>query len=108
MASAASRAYGKKHRAIRKRLLAMLAATGPWPCPRCGKPMIAGMRLHLGHSFEAAKLLGLPGDRLEHASCNEGAGGRIGITYAHAARAARTADAVSSARRKPSLKSRDW
>jgi hypothetical protein len=70
--------YGAEHRARRRQLLAALALTGPWDCPLCGAPMTAGMRLHLHHSAPAAKLAGLPGDQLAHASCNTEDGARSG------------------------------
>jgi len=41
-------------------------------------------RLHLDHSDPGAKRLGLPGDRLVHAVCNEGDGGAIGAAITHA------------------------
>ena len=72
------RAYGSQHRARRAHLLAELERVGFAPCPRCGLPMVPGQRLHLDHSDPAAKQLGLPGDRLTHATCNEADGGRIG------------------------------
>lgn len=72
--------YGPTHRAVRKSLLALLAATGPWPCPLCGQPMHAGMgrALHLHHSNPQAKLAGLPGDQLAHGRCNVRDGGKLG------------------------------
>lgn len=67
-------AYTKRsgHQQLRTQLLAELAITGPWPCPRCKRPMVVGMSLDLGHSDPALKLAGLPGDRLEHSRCNRG------------------------------------
>lgn len=46
------------------------------PCPRCGKPMLPGQRLHVGHARDVAD--GGAGSqlRLEHASCNQRAGDR--------------------------------
>jgi hypothetical protein len=69
--------YGGQHKARRRQLLAQLARSPGLPCPRCGMPMHIGMRLDLGHADPAAKLRGLPGDRLEHAACNRRAGQAI-------------------------------
>jgi hypothetical protein len=104
MTSAAARAYGARHKARRRALLAQLAGLGAAPCPRCGKLMVPGMNLHLGHTFAEDKLAGLPGDRLEHARCNLSAGGKVGIRFAQAALAARRQVADRTAGRG----SRDW
>jgi hypothetical protein len=72
--------YGPAHRKQRKQLVALLASTGPWPCPICDRPMYAIQRLHLHHSDPSAKLLGLPGDQLTHAGCNVRDGARLGAS----------------------------
>lgn len=69
--------YGSAHRARRAALLAALARAPGQPCPRCGMPMWPGQRLDLGHASDEAKRRGLPGDRLEHATCNRRAGQQI-------------------------------
>lgn len=71
------RAYGIEHQRTRAKLLAQLstdtAQDKPWPCPRCGYPMLLWQPLDLGHTDPEAKQAGLPGDRLEHAGCNRAA-----------------------------------
>jgi hypothetical protein len=49
-------------------------------CPRCGEPMLVSQDLQLGHSKAIFKKLGLPGDRIEHALCNQRAGGKSAHT----------------------------
>lgn len=44
------------------------------PCPRCGRPMLRGQRLQLGHSTDLAIDPQAVGDRIEHGDCNERAG----------------------------------
>lgn len=83
------RAYGPVHRRRRKVLIAQLAAIGSAPCALCGLPMTAANRLQLDHSDPAAKALGLPGDRLVHAVCNEVSGGELGQAIMRTRAAAR-------------------
>lgn len=76
MSNVHDRAYGWPHRRRRRRLLR--EAIG-MPCPFCGRLMLdpkapGGEPLHLDHSDPSAKLRGLPGDRIAHASCNVRAG----------------------------------
>jgi hypothetical protein len=67
----AAPAYGAEHRRVRKALIALLAATGPWPCPRCGEPMWAFQKLDLGHVIDV-RPGGFGGPRrLEHSACNQ-------------------------------------
>lgn len=62
--------YGAHHRALRRALLPRAWGT---PCPRCGKPMLYGQALDLGHNDDG------PGwNGMEHAACNRGAGARKG------------------------------
>ncbi len=81
----AHKAYGPAHQRTRVVLLRLLAEMWrlhradpenyPAPlCPRCGEPLETWQPLDCGHTREADKLRGLPGDRLEHAGCNRGAG----------------------------------
>lgn len=76
-------AYGRQHQRMRlallNRLPGLMNVMEPSPrgclCPRCGKPMKSPPEpLDCGHTSEQAKLAGLPGDRLEHATCNREAG----------------------------------
>ena len=44
-------------------------------CPRCGELMLKGQELELGHLVDLADdPTPRPGDRIEHARCNEKAG----------------------------------
>jgi hypothetical protein len=47
------------------------------PCPRCGEPMLAGQDLDAGHSIDRVRSPGARADRVEHASCNRSAGGKL-------------------------------
>jgi hypothetical protein len=77
-------AYDIKHQRTRTKLLAELrniwrdidagADIPPPICPRCGGVMRPYEPIQLGHSTSERKALGLPGDRLEHGSCNMAAG----------------------------------
>ena len=80
--------YNEDHKRARKTLIALLAITGPWPCPRCGKPMTVFMKLDLGHSVDVA--LGGFGSprRLEHSRCNRRAGGQRAVEMREGKRAA--------------------
>lgn len=69
-----SGAYDAEHQRTREALLP--DAYGK-PCPRCGKPMLKGQRLHLGHTVDLAIDPQSKGDRIEHGDCNEGAGGKL-------------------------------
>lgn len=76
--------YGIEHQRIRNKMVVALRRTWqginaglPLPkptCPRCGQPMLPYEPLQLGHSTAERKQMGLPGDRLEHGSCNMSAG----------------------------------
>jgi hypothetical protein len=74
-------AYGRPHRRTRTKLLNQLpnladvleVSPRGCLCPRCGLQMQTWEPLDLGHSTPERKRLGLPGDRLEHASCNRSA-----------------------------------
>lgn len=83
--------------------MALLAATGPQPCPLCGQPMHAAMgrKLHLHHSDPAAKLAGLPGDQLAHSACNIRDGARLGAAITNG-------QAVSKPASQTARHSRDW
>ena len=71
--------YDEEHKRLRKALIALLAVTGPWPCPRCGEEMRASQRLDLGHAVDV-RLGGHGGPRhLEHRSCNRRAGGELSV-----------------------------
>lgn len=65
--------YGYQHRQARKRLLPKAYGT---PCPLCGLVMLKGQALDLDHSLPLI-LGGVVGDRITHAQCNRGAGGRL-------------------------------
>ena len=73
-AKTSDRGYGYTHQKRRRKLLAEL--TPGAVCPFCDKPMDAGQYLDLDHSEPDTRLLGLPGDRLAHASCNRKDGAR--------------------------------
>ena len=96
--------YRRPHQLARERLLKLLEYVGGWPCPRCGRPMLPGMDLDLGHSDGAAKAAGFPGDRLEHQRCNRRSGGRLGAAVTNAAKqqAAERRGLRPRRRRKPS------
>lgn len=64
-----ARAYGAAHQTRRAELLPHAIGT---LCPRCLEPMLEHQELHLDHSTPELKLRGLPGDRIAHASCNQG------------------------------------
>lgn len=69
--------YDTEHRRLRRALIAMLAVSGPWPCPRCGEDMFAWQRLDLGHAVDV-RMGGFGGPRrLEHSRCNRSAGGQL-------------------------------
>jgi hypothetical protein len=100
--------YGPAHRKRRKQLVALLASTGPWPCPICQRPMVASMgrSLHLHHSDPAAKLRGLPGDQLAHGICNVRDGARLGAAITNASKAGKRATVTPI---KPAVRhSREW
>lgn len=63
-------AYAGPHRAIRRALLPYAYGR---PCPRCGRPMLPGQALDLGHTDDRAAYSGI-----EHARCNRQAGARLG------------------------------
>jgi hypothetical protein len=63
-------AYGGPHQAIRR---ALLPYAWGQPCPRCGRPMLPGQALDLGHTDDRAGYQGM-----EHARCNRRAGARLG------------------------------
>lgn len=68
----------KRWMKLRKELRPRLIAQLPHPCPRCGGPMMRGMRLDLGHISRAPHLFYDPANiRLEHMSCNRRDGQRI-------------------------------
>jgi hypothetical protein len=69
------RGYGSEHQKARRAALAELVPGEP--CPFCGQPMLACMKLDFDHSTP----LVFGGDgprRLAHASCNRRAGVRLG------------------------------
>lgn len=75
------RVYGKAHQELRKRLLPLAYGR---PCARCGRLMLPGQRLHLGHTVDLAEDPQSIADRMEHADyrdCpaggNTSAGGRL-------------------------------
>lgn len=69
--SARQRGYDSDHEATRDRLLPL--AYGK-PCPRCGRLMLRGQALDLGHSVARSRDPAARGDRIEHALCNRSAG----------------------------------
>lgn len=91
--------YGGDHQAERARRLRVLAASGPRPCRRCGRPMLHPdhcprahprgpcfyCHLDLGHPAGSPVILGGTGHGrdLEHARCNRQAGARLGNRLRH-------------------------
>ena len=69
-ASTTARGYGAEHQKLRATLLPR--AYGQ-PCPRCGRPMLEGQDLDLGHTEDRTGYNGI-----EHADCNRRAGARKG------------------------------
>jgi hypothetical protein len=68
--------YGYRHKKTRAK--AMDAMVNGAPCPRCNRPMYKWQRLQLGHVVSVA-MGGSDGPtRIEHGSCNERAGVRLG------------------------------
>ena len=67
--------YDREHQLTRERLLPGAYNT---PCPRCGHLMLKGQELQLGHTVDAVIDPSSKGDRIEHANCNESAGGKLG------------------------------
>ncbi|MEJ7795542.1 MAG: hypothetical protein WKF50_08315 [Nocardioides sp.] len=68
-------AYGHEHQVRKTELLPFAYNT---PCPRCGKIMLRGQELQLGHSEDLALNPYSKGDQIEHADCNQSAGGKLG------------------------------
>jgi hypothetical protein len=68
--------YGTEHRKARDRALAMMPNGAP--CPRCNRPMYKWQRLQLGHAVSVAMGGSNGPTRMEHGSCNESAGARLG------------------------------
>lgn len=68
----------KRWQALRKRVLPVLKARLPQPCPRCGQIMTVDMRLDLGHMSRHPDLVyNEQNVRLEHMVCNRRDGQRI-------------------------------
>jgi hypothetical protein len=67
--------YDASHRRRREQLLPRAYGT---PCPRCGRKMLRGEDLDLGHSEDVALNPAAKGDRIEHAKCNREAGAILG------------------------------
>lgn len=76
--SARQRGYDKAHE--RRRVELLPEAEGK-PCPRCEQPMHSWQRLQLGHTRDRAIDPSSRADRIEHADCNELAGGQAGAAY---------------------------
>lgn len=70
----ADNAYDWEHQKRRAELLPLAYGT---PCPRCGKVMLEGDDLDLGHSTDLIIDPHAIGDRIEHASCNRSAGAKL-------------------------------
>ena len=73
-----SKHQDKRYQRLAKELRPKLEALLPMPCPRCGRPMVKGMKLDLGHrtrdpqaTYERSNL------RLEHRRCNRQDGQKI-------------------------------
>jgi hypothetical protein len=71
--TARERGYDAEHDRTRAELLPL--AIGQ-PCPRCGELMEDGQALDLGHSIPRSIDPASRADRIEHATCNRGAGAR--------------------------------
>jgi len=68
----------KRWQALLKDLKPRLLARLPHACPRCGQPMMRGMKLDLGHISRHPSATYDPHNlRLEHARCNRQDGQRI-------------------------------
>jgi hypothetical protein len=68
--------YGTEHRKARDTALDMMPNGAP--CPRCNRPMYKWQRLQLGHVVSVAMGGSNGPTRMEHGSCNESAGARLG------------------------------
>ena len=68
--------YGRAHRKARDKALDMMPNGAP--CPRCNRPMYRWQRLHLGHVVSVAVGGSNGPTRIEHGTCNESAGARLG------------------------------
>jgi hypothetical protein len=68
--------YGRAHRKARDKALDMMPNGAL--CPRCNRPMYKWQRLHLGHAVSVAMGGNGGSTRIEHGSCNESAGARLG------------------------------
>jgi hypothetical protein len=68
--------YGYEHRKDRTR--AIDAMVNGSPCPRCNRPMYKWQRLQLGHVISVAMGGSNGPTRIEHGTCNESAGARLG------------------------------
>jgi len=71
--SARARGYDYRHDMLRALLLPLAYGKD---CPRCGKPMLRGQDLDLGHPDDRprSRWPGSRADRIEHAHCNRVAG----------------------------------
>lgn len=67
--------YDREHKKRREEMLPRAYNT---PCPRCGDLMLRGQDLDLGHSEDVVTNPNAKADRIEHATCNRGAGANIG------------------------------
>ncbi len=61
-ASTSQRGYGAAHQRLRARLLPLAYGR---PCPRCGRPMLRGQAVDLGHTDDRSGYQGM-----EHRLCN--------------------------------------
>ena len=66
--STTDRGYGWKHQQARSRLIA--EHVDGTSCPFCNEPMHLTQPLDVDHSNPESRLMGEPGDRLAHRSCN--------------------------------------
>lgn len=67
--------YGTEHQRRAPRIRA--AAVGTL-CPRCGLPILKGMKVDAGHSTDVVIDPASKADRGEHEHCNRSAGGKLG------------------------------
>ena len=95
----------RRWRQLRAPFARHLTDVGPLPCRRCGEPITAAMRWHLGHPDHAPRALGGNDTDLwpEHDDCSTKAGARLGNHLRRLYAAGRSPDTMTTP-----PPSRDW